>query len=132
MSWSGTTGFSEEDLADLRLRFGGPSRSPNCIVAANFAIGAVLMMRFAELAAPWFDGVEIIELHQTGQARRAIGHLAADGRTDGRRPDRVGLGRVPARPHRDTGDGGGTRGRRARPGCASTRSGSRGWWPIRR
>jgi 4-hydroxy-tetrahydrodipicolinate reductase len=62
----GTTGFSEEDLADLRRRFGGP-RSPNCIVAANFAIGAVLMMRFAELAAPWFDGVEIIELHQPGK-----------------------------------------------------------------
>jgi len=64
----GTTGFSEEDLADLRLRFGGPrAGSPNCIVAANFAIGAVLMMRFAELAAPWFDGAEIVELHRAGK-----------------------------------------------------------------
>ena len=33
------------------------------MVAPNFAIGAVLMMRFAELAAPHIDGVEIIELH---------------------------------------------------------------------
>ena len=35
----------------------------NCILAANFAIGAVLMERFAELATPFMDGVEIIELH---------------------------------------------------------------------
>ena len=33
------------------------------IVASNFAISAVLMMRFAELAAPWFETAEIIELH---------------------------------------------------------------------
>ncbi len=60
----GTTGFSEEDLDALGRRFAGPGRgSPNCIVAANFAVGAVLMMRFAELAAPWFDGAEIVELH---------------------------------------------------------------------
>ena len=55
----GTTGFSPEDHAELRVRF---SRS-NCLIAPNFAIGAVLMMRFAELAAPWFESAEIIELH---------------------------------------------------------------------
>jgi 4-hydroxy-tetrahydrodipicolinate reductase len=60
----GTTGFTEEDMADLRRGFAGP---PNCIVAANFAIGAVLMMRFAELAAPWFEGAEIVELHHAGK-----------------------------------------------------------------
>ena len=40
-------------------------RSParNCVIAPNFAIGAVLMMRFAELAAPYFETAEIIELH---------------------------------------------------------------------
>lgn len=55
----GTTGFSEDDLAGFRAAF---TRS-NCLIAANFAISAVLMMRFAELAAPWFDTAEIIELH---------------------------------------------------------------------
>jgi 4-hydroxy-tetrahydrodipicolinate reductase len=35
----------------------------NCVIASNFAISAVLMMRFAELAAPYFDTAEIIELH---------------------------------------------------------------------
>ncbi len=55
----GTTGFTEEDRASLRASF----TSSGCLVAANFAISAVLMMRFAELAAPWFDSVEIVELH---------------------------------------------------------------------
>jgi 4-hydroxy-tetrahydrodipicolinate reductase len=58
----GTTGLTPDDLAELGRRFplGG---SIGCIVAPNFAIGAVLMMRFAELAAPWFETAEIIELH---------------------------------------------------------------------
>ena len=55
----GTTGFTPSDLDAFRDAF---TRS-NCIVAPNFAIGAVLMMRFAELAAPFFETAEIIELH---------------------------------------------------------------------
>jgi 4-hydroxy-tetrahydrodipicolinate reductase len=60
----GTTGFTEDDLDDLAELFApGSAHGANCIVAANFAIGAVLMMRFAALAAPWFESAEIIELH---------------------------------------------------------------------
>ena len=55
----GTTGFGEKDYERLRKQF----TKSNCIVAPNFAIGAVLMMRFAELAAPYFESAEIIELH---------------------------------------------------------------------
>ena len=55
----GTTGLTDDDLDTWRAAF---TRS-NCLVAANFAISAVLMMRFAEMAAPWFDTAEIIELH---------------------------------------------------------------------
>ncbi len=55
----GTTGFSEEDLAQVAGLF---ERS-NCIIAPNFALSAVLMMRFAELAAPLFESAEVIELH---------------------------------------------------------------------
>jgi 4-hydroxy-tetrahydrodipicolinate reductase len=57
----GTTGLSESEIDELRESF-GTSRA-NCVLAANFAIGAVLMARFCELAAPFMDGVEIIELH---------------------------------------------------------------------
>ena len=55
----GTSGFTEDDHDEIRSMF---ARS-NCVIAPNFAIGAVLMMRFAELAAPFSETAEIIELH---------------------------------------------------------------------
>lgn len=55
----GTTGFDANDLELFRSTF----NASNCLIASNFAISAVLMMRFAELAAPYFDSAEIIELH---------------------------------------------------------------------
>jgi 4-hydroxy-tetrahydrodipicolinate reductase len=58
----GTTGLEQTALAELALAFPN-SGDLGCVVAPNFAIGAVLMMRFAELAAPWFETAEIIELH---------------------------------------------------------------------
>jgi 4-hydroxy-tetrahydrodipicolinate reductase len=58
---SGTTGFADDDIDAFRRAFGdGPA---HCLLAPNFAISAVVMMRFAELAAPYFDTVEIIEYH---------------------------------------------------------------------
>ncbi len=56
---TGTTGFSEADYAAFEAAF----TLSNCVIAPNFAIGAVLMMRFAELAAPYFETAEIVELH---------------------------------------------------------------------
>lgn len=60
----GTTGFTDSDIAAFKQEF---SRS-NCLIAPNFAIGAVLMMRFAEVAAPFFDTAEIIEIHHDAKA----------------------------------------------------------------
>lgn len=60
----GTTGFSADDVESFRRAFTGS----NCVLAANFAIGAVLMMRFAEQAAPWFETAEIIEFHHNAKA----------------------------------------------------------------
>jgi len=62
----GTTGLTDDDLAAFGEEFG--RGGPNCIVAANFSISAVLMMRFAEIAAPYFDTAEIIELHHDAKA----------------------------------------------------------------
>ena len=58
----GTTGFDEPRLAQVR---GWLADAPGvgCLIAANFGIGAVLMMMFAERAAPYFESVEVIELH---------------------------------------------------------------------
>jgi 4-hydroxy-tetrahydrodipicolinate reductase len=61
----GTTGIGADVLGELATLFEGSTA--NCVMAANFAIGAVLMMRFAELAAPFMDGVEIMELHHDGK-----------------------------------------------------------------
>ena len=55
----GTTGFSEADVEGFRRDF----TSSNCVIAPNFAIGAILMMHMAAMAAPWFETAEIIELH---------------------------------------------------------------------
>jgi 4-hydroxy-tetrahydrodipicolinate reductase len=60
----GTTGWSLDDLDELTKVF----TTSNCLVAPNFAIGAVLMMRFAELAAPYFETAEVIELHHDAKA----------------------------------------------------------------
>ena len=57
----GTTGLTDGDLADIATRAG--SSSANAFVAPNFALGAVLMMRFAAQAAPFFDTAEIVERH---------------------------------------------------------------------
>jgi 4-hydroxy-tetrahydrodipicolinate reductase len=60
----GTTGLSSADYDDFRKHFVRSS----CLVAPNFAIGAVLMMRFAEMASPFFDTAEVIELHHDAKA----------------------------------------------------------------
>jgi 4-hydroxy-tetrahydrodipicolinate reductase len=57
----GTTGFNEQRIADLNNWLA--SSTSSILIAPNFAIGAVLMMKFAEQAAAWFDSVEVIELH---------------------------------------------------------------------
>ena len=55
----GTTGFSAADLA----RFESTFTDSNCMIVPNFAIGAVLMMRFAAEASRIMDRAEIVELH---------------------------------------------------------------------
>jgi 4-hydroxy-tetrahydrodipicolinate reductase len=57
----GTSGIDAHALAELAECF--DRSKANCVVAPNFAIGAVLMMRFAAIAASYMDGAEIVELH---------------------------------------------------------------------
>ena len=61
----GTTGFKPEEIDSLRELCAG--KSPGMIIAPNFSIGAVLMMRLAALAAKYMPHVEIIELHHDGK-----------------------------------------------------------------
>lgn len=72
----GTTGFTAERLDRVQaLLEAHPGTS--VLVAANFSIGAVLMMHFAEQAAAFYESVEIIELHHPGKADAPSGTAAA-------------------------------------------------------
>jgi 4-hydroxy-tetrahydrodipicolinate reductase len=57
----GTTGFTETEIGEFAGLF--DASTANAAIVPNFAVGAVLMMRFAEIAAPFFETAEIIELH---------------------------------------------------------------------
>jgi 4-hydroxy-tetrahydrodipicolinate reductase len=84
----GTTGMTDEQLSDLeRLAAQSPA---NCLVAPNFAIGAVLMMEASKLIAPHMPDCEIVELHHpqkldapSGTAKRTSELISdAGGRQD--------------------------------------------------
>ena len=57
----GTTGLSKEQIEELKKL--SKENNTGCLIAPNFAIGAVLMMMFAKTAAKYFNNAEIIELH---------------------------------------------------------------------
>lgn len=57
----GTTGFTKEDLQKLQDMC--EEKGLGCIIAPNFALGAILMMKFSQMAAKYFTDVEIIEMH---------------------------------------------------------------------
>jgi len=57
----GTSGYTVARMDALRSAWSG--LTSRCLVVPNFAVGAVLMMRFAELAAPHFESAEIVEMH---------------------------------------------------------------------
>jgi 4-hydroxy-tetrahydrodipicolinate reductase len=64
----GTTGLVEDELDEISKLIEDEGGEPNVIVAPNFALGAVLMQRFAAEAARFFPAAEIIELHHDGKA----------------------------------------------------------------
>ncbi len=74
----GTTGLSPADLEALRAAADGGEA--NCIVAPNFALGAVLLVRFAAEAARYFDAAEVIELHHDGKVDAPSGTAIATAR----------------------------------------------------
>ncbi len=57
----GTTGLSDEEIDELKNL--AQKTGLGCLIAPNFSTGAVLMMKFAQMASKYFDNAEIIELH---------------------------------------------------------------------
>src|ERR1700758_2123725 len=71
----GTTGFTDERLSQVESWLSGAPGTA-VLIAPNFAIGAVLSMRFAQEAARFFESVEIIELHHPNKADAPSGTAA--------------------------------------------------------
>lgn len=76
----GTTGFTEADLDEIGKQLELENGESNVIVAPNFAVGAVLMERFAGLAARVMPAAEIVELHHDGKADAPSGTALATAR----------------------------------------------------
>ena len=74
----GTSGYGAQDIDQLRIAC---SRSGvGCVFAPNFAIGAVLMMKFSAEAARHFNDVEIVEMHEAGKKDAPSGTAMATAR----------------------------------------------------
>jgi len=90
----GTTGFDDGRLAKVR-EWAAHSPATGVLVAPNFGIGAVLMMRFAAEAARFFSSVEIVELHHPGKADAPSGTARHTARLISQARAAAGLGAQP-------------------------------------
>ena len=57
----GTTGLTDSQIEELKSL--SEFRKVSCLIAPNFSTGAVLLMKFAQIASKYFNNAEIIELH---------------------------------------------------------------------
>lgn len=71
----GSSEWNEQEREDLAARC--DASSLGALLVPNFAIGAVLMMRFAQQAAPFFPTIEIVEMHRAGKRDKPSGTAAA-------------------------------------------------------
>ncbi|WP_068277400.1 4-hydroxy-tetrahydrodipicolinate reductase [Aldersonia kunmingensis] len=90
----GTTGFDDARLAQVR-EWLDASPGTGVLIAPNFAIGAVLSMRFAEQAARFFDSVEVIELHHPNKADAPSGTAYRTAALIAEARAKAGVGRSP-------------------------------------
>jgi 4-hydroxy-tetrahydrodipicolinate reductase len=104
----GTTGWSDDRVQALEAQV---ARHPGVgvLIAPNFAIGAILMMSFAQQAARFYESVEVVELHHPDKVDAPSGTAARTASLVGRARRAAGLGDVP---DATTSDPGGARGAR--------------------
>ncbi|HSZ46911.1 MAG TPA: 4-hydroxy-tetrahydrodipicolinate reductase [Streptosporangiaceae bacterium] len=90
----GTSGFDEGRLAQVSAMLAGHG-DQRVLVVPNFSVGAVLMMRFAAQAAPFFESAEVIELHHAGKADAPSGTSSRTATMIGEARSAAGLGPSP-------------------------------------
>jgi 4-hydroxy-tetrahydrodipicolinate reductase len=91
----GTTGFDDERLATVRGWVEAGPHKVGVLVAPNFGVGAVLMMRFAAQAARFFESAEIVELHHPGKADAPSGTARRTAEIVAAARREAGLGAMP-------------------------------------
>ena len=89
----GTTGWTEESYARVREHAEVAGRA--VLIAPNFAMGAVLAMKFAAMAAPYFESAEVIEMHHPGKVDAPSGTAVATARGIAQARAQAGLGQMP-------------------------------------
>ena len=90
----GTTGFTDDKLATVS-QWLADQPGVGVLVAPNFGIGAVLAMKFAQLAAPYFESAEVIELHHPQKADAPSGTATTTARLIAAARARAGMSAVP-------------------------------------
>jgi 4-hydroxy-tetrahydrodipicolinate reductase len=90
----GTTGFTTERLDTVR-KWLRDAPQVGVLVAPNFGIGAVLSMKFAQLAAPFYESAEIVELHHPGKVDAPSGTAARMAALIAAARREAGMGDVP-------------------------------------
>jgi 4-hydroxy-tetrahydrodipicolinate reductase len=90
----GTSGFGDERLAQVR-EWTAEHSGARVLVAPNFSIGAILMMRFAAQAARFFESAEVIELHHANKMDAPSGTALRTAELIGEARSEAGLGAPP-------------------------------------
>jgi 4-hydroxy-tetrahydrodipicolinate reductase len=90
----GTSGFGDDRLAEVRSWLAA-SPDGRVLIAPNFSVGAVLMMRFAARAARFFDSAEVIELHHANKMDAPSGTALRTASLIGEARGKAGLGASP-------------------------------------
>jgi 4-hydroxy-tetrahydrodipicolinate reductase len=90
----GTSGFDEPRLAEVDGLV-AEKHGSRALIVPNFSVGAVLMMRFAAQAAPFFESAEVIELHHAGKADAPSGTSSRTASMISQARQAAGLGAPP-------------------------------------
>jgi 4-hydroxy-tetrahydrodipicolinate reductase len=90
----GTTGWTQDKFAAVRLQLASKT-GVGVLIAPNFAIGAILMMSFAQQAARFYESVEIVELHHPDKVDAPSGTAARTASLIARARRDAALGEIP-------------------------------------
>lgn len=91
----GTTGWNDDAYQRIRDAIAAGGNKSKVFIAPNFALSAVLLMKFAQMAAPFFESVEVIEMHHPNKVDAPSGTAIATAQKIGNARDAAGCDPMP-------------------------------------